>query len=230
MKNKGIVIMGSSGSGKSTSIRTLDPKSTFIINVVGKDFPFKGKGYKSIDLSKGPPKDGNLAETDDFKTIVKTLRYVNESRPEIKTIVLDDMQYIFANEFMRRIDETGFKKFNSIGFNIWSLAMETRNVREDLIIFLLTHSEENMTVTGEKYTKVKTLGKLVDDKVTFEGLFTVVLQSQTQISKSDGIKYGFLTKGDGISTVKTPIDMFEEDFIPNDLNLVRTKYLEYYND
>lgn len=220
--------MGPSGSGKSASMRNLDPDSTFLINVVGKDLPFKSKGYSNVS-EKGPPDEGNVIETDDFKTITKVIDYISSNRSEIKTIVVDDVQYIYANEFMRRINEKSFDKFNDIGYKIWALAMKSMNVRSDLIIFFLQHTEESVTSTGDKYLKVKTIGKLVDDKVSLEGLFGTVLMSTAKISKDKGVEYGFITHGDGTSTVKSPIDMFEEDFIPNDLNLVRTKYLEYYD-
>lgn len=222
------MVMGPSGSGKSASMRNLEPSTTFVINVVGKDFPFRSKGYTSVEAG-GPPEDGNVLETDDYKTIMRVIEYVSSNRPEIKTIIIDDIQYIYANEFMRRINEKSYDKFNDIGFKIWSLAMKTRDVRDDLIIFMLSHTEETTSLTGEKTTKVKTLGKLIDDKITLEGLFGTVLMSTTKLSKDKGVEYGFITHGDGSSTVKSPMGMFEDDFIPNDLNLVRTKYIEYYD-
>lgn len=227
MKSKGILIIGDSASGKSASIRNLPTEETFIINVVGKDLPFKTKGYKSVTSN---PNEGNVLETDDFNTIIKIITHISEKRPEIKTIVIDDVQYIYANEFMRRISEKGFDKFNEIGYKIWAMGMKMRDVRDDLIIFMLSHSETTITQSGEKYIKAKTIGKLVDEKITLEGLFTVVLMSTINVSKDSGIKYGFITHGDGTSTVKSPIGMFEEDFIDNDLNKVKTKYLEYYGD
>jgi hypothetical protein len=221
--------MGDSGSGKSTSMRNLNPETTFVINVVGKDFPFKSKGYSSVEAGK-PPEEGNILETDNFSTIIKVIEFVSSNRPEIKTIVIDDVQYIYANEFMRRINEKSFDKFNDIGFKIWALAMKSTEVRDDLIVFYLQHTESSVTITGDKYLKAKTIGKLVDDKVTLEGLFGTVLMATTKISKDKGVEFGFITHSDGTSTVKSPIGMFEEDFIPNDLDVVRTKYVEYYSD
>jgi hypothetical protein len=219
--------MGETGSGKSVGIRTLDPASTFLINVEKKELPFRSNGYVSVD--SGPPKEGNLLESDDFGLISKTIDYISEKRTDINTIVIDDFQYIFANNFMRRVKEKSFDKFNDIAHIIWSLGRKTKDIRSDLIVFILTHSEMEGG-DSDPFTRVKTMGKLVNKAITFEGLFTTVLLAKPRLSKDNKMEYSYMTHSDGANTVKSPIDMFEEDFIPNDLNLVRTKYIEYYGN
>ncbi len=106
---RGVLIVGQSGTGKSTSVSTLKPEETFIVNVQGKDLPFKGynKNYKRVNISSGPPKEGNMLISDDPIVIKKVIEFVSSNRPEIKTIVIDDWQYASANEFMRKAEQKG---------------------------------------------------------------------------------------------------------------------------
>jgi hypothetical protein len=108
--SRSALIIGESGTGKSTSIRNLNPAETFIINVQGKDLPFKGysKNYKAVDITAGPPKEGNLLNSSDPAVIRKTVLYINENRPEIKNIVMDDWQYVAATEFMNKAEQKGW--------------------------------------------------------------------------------------------------------------------------
>ena len=108
-----IAIVGASGSGKSTSIRTLDPKTTFIINVASKPLPFKGWKSNYTNFNKENP-EGNFKATSDVDTINQLLQYINTKRTEIKTIVIDDAQYIMSFEAMDRAREKGFDKFTEI--------------------------------------------------------------------------------------------------------------------
>jgi len=160
---KSTLIIGESGTGKSTSVETLNPEETFIINVQSKDLPFKGfyKGYKETDISNGPPKEGNLLSSSDPGTIVKVVKYIATDRPDIKNIVIDDWQYVAATEFMNKAEQKGYDKFTSIGKNIWSIAnLATECKREDLFIFYLTHAESAVDEsTGGRYMKAKTVGE-----------------------------------------------------------------------
>ena len=229
---KGVLIIGESGTGKSTSVSALNPAETFIINVQGKDLPFKGfyKSYKAVDISSGPPKEGNLLNSSDPAIIRKAVAYVNDHRPDIKNIVIDDWQYVAATEFMNKAEQKGFDKFTSIGKNIWSIANLAKECsRTDLTIFYLTHSESAMDeATGARYMKAKTVGKLVDNVITLEGMFTIVLYTDVEKTK-EGIKYSFVTQNNGSTTAKSPMGMFEEYKIPNDLEYVKAKIEEYYN-
>lgn len=229
--SKAALIVGESGTGKSTSVSFLDPKETFIINVQGKDLPFRGysKNYRPIP-EEGPPSEGNLLNTSDPKLIAKVVTYVSENRPEIKNIIIDDWQYVAATEFMNKAEQKGFDKFTSIGKNIWTIAYLPKLCkRDDLILFYLTHSESAVDeTTGGRYMKAKTVGKLVDNVVTLEGMFTIVLFTDVEKTK-EGIRYSFLTQNTGSNTAKSPMGMFETLKIPNDLNMVRNTVYEYYN-
>jgi hypothetical protein len=215
-----VAIMGESGTGKSTSIRNLDPKTTCIINIDGKDLPFKGWKKKYSKYSKKDNPTGNLFVSDNVTNIIKILQHVDEMK-EIKTIVIDDSQYIMANEFMRRAGEKGYEKFSEIGRNMFDVIETARRLRDDLTVFFLTHTE----TTDMGFTKIKTIGKMLDDKVTVEGKFTIVLMSVFQ----DG-NYNFSTKTSGFDRVKAPMGMFKEQLIENDLQLVVDAIEKYNNE
>lgn len=221
-----IMIIGPSGSGKSTSMRNLDPKSTFVINVLGKNLPFKGAGKSYSAMSKENP-DGNVANTSDFKKIVAAIEYVSKNRPEIKTIVIDDLQHAMSLEYTRRVKEAGFTKFQDILAGMSSIINAVKEARSDLNVFFMMHSETDYDANGNKITKAKTIGKAIDQYLTLESLFTIVLYTGTRKSEK-GTEYFFTTQTDGTNTAKSPIDMFPYE-IPNDLQLIIEKIDEYYN-
>lgn len=219
-----VLITGKSGSGKSTSIRTLKPETTFIINVIGKELPFK-EGKKSYpELNK--EKKGNKFTTDNYDTIQKILTFIDKERPEIKTIVIDDSQYLIVNEFMKRHSSSGkgndvFQLYNEIADHFWNLIWSTKLLRNDLTVFFLHHSE----ISDSGDTKAKTIGKLLDEKVDICGMFTIVFNTNV-----DTQGYWFETKNYGNTPAKTPMGMFEAGRIPNDLLLVTNSINQYYTE
>lgn len=215
---KGVLIVGATGSGKSTSARNLNPKETFIINVQGKPLPFDDKKYVECEAGQ-PPAKGNLYYTDNVKTIKNVLQYISENRPEIKHVVIDDYQYAAVNEFMRRLQEKGFTKFNDIGFGIWSIPEMLPKLRRDLIVFFLSHEETYIDDNQNKFRRAKSMGKLIEQQVGgIEGYFTYVMF--TEVSKDDnGINHNFVTNNEGDTTAKTPIGLFDMR-IPNDLTII----------
>lgn len=223
---EGVLIVGPSGSGKSTSIRNLDPKSTFIINVAGKPLPFKNTGFTKCEPNK-PPKEGNIYNTDNPNMIFKAIQFVAENRPEIEKIIVDDTQYLAANEFMRRIDEKSFQKFNDIGKNFWNLGNSLPSLRENLIVYYLMHEDTEIDAFGNKKRKAKTIGKLVDNVITLEGMFSMVLWCEAR-KNGNKIEHVFITNNDGSTTAKTPMGMFEEETIENDLAIVDHRIREFY--
>ncbi len=214
-----MLIIGESGTGKSTSIRNLNPKETFIINIFNKPLPFKGYKAKYKSIVDWDDKEGNYFSTNDHSKIIKMLRIIDKQRPEIKNIIIDDFQYIMCSEFMNRVKERGYDKFSEIAQHAYNIIEALPTLREDLNCFVLSHSELNEA--GKM--KAKTIGKLIDDKVVLEGLFTTVLQ--TEISESG---YRFLTQGDGKHIAKSPMGMFEDRYIANDLQYVVEKMNHYY--
>lgn len=216
-----VLVMGKTGSGKSTSVETLDPNETFIINVVGKDLPFKGGRKRYTEEKK------NYFATHNPAQIVQVLKQLSTSAPHVKTIVIDDFQYTMSYEFMTT-KTTGFDKFNEIAEHAFAIINTAKNLRKDLTVIFLAHTDEIVDSLGQKSYKIKTIGKLLDDKITIEGLFTVVLMAE-QREVGTEVKYGFKTRGTVRDTVKTPKDMFEEEYIPNDLKLVVDTIEEYNN-
>jgi|TARA_R110000737_G_scaffold332023_1_gene348711 ABC-type dipeptide/oligopeptide/nickel transport system ATPase component len=222
-----VLIVGASGTGKSTSIENLNPESTFIVNVARKALPFRGWKSKYPVFNKENPK-GNFCSTDVPHEILGCLNYINDKRLEIKTIVIDDYQYTMANEYMRRASETGFKKFTEIAQNAWSVINAVKAMRDDLLVVFMMHSEVTFDAHGNKVTKAKTIGKMMDNVITLEGMFTIVLYTDV-LKGENGMEYSFITQNDGTNTGKAPKDMFGSVKIPNDLVLVADAIEEYNN-
>lgn len=206
------VILGESGTGKSASMRNLDPANTLLIQVVKKPLPFRSKGWAYFDPKNNPT--GNIFVSDDWQAMSAIMR-----RTKRKVIVVDDFQYVLANEFMRRSDERGYDKFTEIAKHAWELFNVANTLADDVRVYLLSH-----TATDEQgNTKIKTIGKMLDEKITPEGLFTIVLR--TVVTDKD---YLFSTRNNGHDTVKTPIGLFDSERIPNDLAAVDTAISTYY--
>jgi hypothetical protein len=205
------LILGESGTGKSTSLRHLDPKQTLLIQAVRKPLPFKSKDWKPFNKNT---REGNVIVTDDAALIERAMRTF--AHP---VVVIDDWQYILANEFMRRSDEKGFEKFTDIGRHAWDILQAASGLSEGRRVYILAH-----TASDEfGHTKVKTIGKLLDEKITVEGLFSIVLRT----SVSDG-SYRFSTRNNGRDTVKSPLGMFDDPFIDNDLASVDAAICDFY--
>jgi hypothetical protein len=214
------IIMGESGTGKSTSMRNLDPAETFIINVMNKPLPFRG--YKSMYTKVSPDGlTGNYYASTNYDNVTLVINKINLKRPEIKTIILDDFQYLMADEFMMRCMERGFDKFAEMGNHAYQLLKMLPTLRDDLDIFILTHSEPNEL--GKM--KIKTIGKMIDNNVTIEGMYSTVLQTELR----DG-QYTFITQGDARHIAKSPMGMFDSRNIPNDLAIVKQRMSAYFNE
>lgn len=214
------IIMGESGTGKSTSIRNLNPKETFIINVLNKPLPFRG--YKKNYTMVSPDgTTGNYYTSDIYEHIELVIKKINAKRSDVKTLIIDDFQYLMANEYMSRALERGYDKFSEIGKHAHDLLKLLPTLREDLDVFILTHSEPNES--GKM--KIKTIGKMLDEKITIEGMYSMVLQ--TELVNGD---YHFITQGDSRHIAKSPMGMFEQRNIPNDLAFVKEKMANYYNE
>jgi len=181
-------------------MRNLAPDRFGLVNVAKKPLPFRS-AKKALN-------------SDDYPTISATL-----ARASSDIIVIDDAQYLMANAYMRRAREAGFQKFSDIGLDFWNLVQQVVAMPPEKVVYFLGHVE----VDSFGNTKFKTIGKMLDEKITVEGMFTIVLRTHVQ----DG-HFSFSTQNDGTDTVKTPIGMFGEVYIDNDLAAVDAAIRDYY--
>lgn len=232
-----IAIVGDTGTGKTSSIMPneaagiigLNPEETFIINVKGKPLPLKGwKGKYTPVPAQGAPETGNYLSTTDHTHIIRVMQYIAFNRADIKNIVLDDGQYLMSEEFMQNALKSGFDKFNKMAKNMYDVINTGINLPHHINFILLTHSEEE-----DGKTDIKTLGKMLKDKVNLAGLFTCVLYTNVKTTMQ-GSTYTFITNqiidDRGIYVMaKSPFGMFEDKQIPNDMGLVLQKIEEFNN-
>jgi hypothetical protein len=205
------LIIGESGTGKSCSLRNLSANDCLVIQSIKKPLPFKSSEFKH--RSEQHP-TGNVFVTDNSDTIVTMLH-----KTQKKIIIIDDFQYLMANEFMRRSSEKGFEKFTEIAKHAHDIVLAATQLPDDVRVYILSHSES----TDAGNTKCKTIGRLLDEKITLEGIFTIVLKTGVE----DG-KYFFTTQNNGKDTVKSPMGLFDANRIDNDLKAIDESIFNYY--
>lgn len=198
-----VLIIGKSGSGKSTSLRNCQDFG--VVNVIGKPLPFRNQPKTVV--------------TDDYAKVTAVLK-----NSKAKAVVVDDAGYLMTNQFMRGHSSQGagnaiFSFYNSIGDSFWNLIETVKHLQPDRIVYFMMHTESDEAGN----VRPKTIGKMLDEKVCVEGMFTIVLHSRY----SDG-KYVFSTHTDGLDVAKTPMGMFDADEIDNDLKVVDNTIREYY--
>lgn len=213
-----ILIMGDSGTGKSTSFRNLDPSKTFIINVLDKPLPFRGYKAKYTKLS-ADGLTGNYYETDDHETIKRVIKLVSQKRPDITCLIIDDFGFTITNTYMRRSRETSFAKFADIGRNAWEIIDSLRGLRDDLSCVVTMHVDID---SHGKY-RPKTIGRMIDQYNIIEGAFTYVFQSVIVEHQ-----YKFVTNNDGQHMAKSSMGCFDQFYVDNDLSEI-IKTIENYN-
>lgn len=206
-----VLILGASGSGKSTSLENFSENEVLVFNVAGKPFPFQKKLQKINNAA--------------YRDISEALRlYQNKEEvsniQKYKKYVIDDSQYLLAFDLFDKVKETGYSKFTDIAIRFYKIIRYIiKNIPEDVIVYFLHHTEE----TSSGKIKAKTVGKMLDDQLTLEGLFSIVLLAET-----DGESYHFVTQSDGYTTCKSPKGMFSKT-IKNDLKAVDTTIRKYWN-
>ena len=201
-----VLIMGESGSGKSASLRNFSPNEISVFNVTNKPLPFK-QGKTKI------PKIDNATYAD----IANAL-----ANPNKRAYVIDDAGYLLSFEMFKRANETGYSKFTDMAKNFFDmLDFINTKLPNDIIVYITMHTEDDPEMHR---VKVKTIGKMLDQNLKIEGLFSIVLRA---VQTEDG--YKFVTRDDMVSTAKSPIGMWEEDMIDNDLKAVDTTIREYYD-
>lgn len=197
-----VMILGESASGKSSSLRNFTPEEVGVFNVAGKRLPFRN----ALPVANNPGYDA----------IIKRIKKAAK-----KAYVIDDSQYLLCFEMFDRAKEIGYQKFTDMAQHFYNLIQTIlRDTPDDVIVYFLHHTE--LTADGKR--KAKTIGKMLDEKLTVEGLFTIVLLCET-----DGERHWFTTQSDGSTTAKSPMGMFAEREIDNDLKMVDKTIREYYN-
>jgi len=201
MKSVPILVVGKSGSGKSASLRNFKKDEIAVANVLGKPLPFKS--------------DIEAPKVDDYNVIIEAIK-----RTDKKIIVIDDAGYLLTNDFMNKSSVKGYDKYNDMANNFWNLVNSIKDIDGGKTVYLIMH--EDTDEFGN--IKPKTIGKLLDDKVNLQGMFTICIRTMFENGK-----YIFRLKTNGQDCVKTPIGMFDEEEIENDLKIVDTKIREYYD-
>ena len=231
----GVLLIGSTGTGKSTAIESLNPEETMVISISGKPLPFRGhkKKYTKMVLdidnwnrAEGTyPKvleKGNIYHVKDILGSWRVTKAVLEmclKSKKYKNIIIDDFGYLIINEYLHkiRLNDRSWDRFEDIADHIQQIVSTINNDDSDKLVILTAHEE----VDSFGYKKLKTIGKMLDEKICIEGLFSIVLFSE---HTDEG--YYFVTQADS-SSGKSPRGMFEELRIQNDCQFVRDKILEY---
>lgn len=200
-----VLVIGKSGAGKSASMANLDPSRVALISVLGKPLPFKGKLRQFV--------------TDDYGKVIGAIKAA-----KCDIVVVDDAGYLMTNMFMKDHASTGqgnavFSLYNNIGDKFWNLIESIRKIPEDKRVYIIMHEDQNEFGS----VKPKSIGKMIDEKVCLEGMFTIVLRCMVQHGK-----HIFRTQSDGLDVAKTPMGMFDAEEIPNDLKKVDDTICAYY--
>lgn len=240
MAANAILVLGTPGTGKSTSLRNLNPKTTYCILPNAKVLPFRGAKKKYKVTSKdadGNKVVGNLNRSDDFTSIMRVLDAVNKTQPNIKTIVIDDFSHalnsrVYSSGFNA---QKGFAKWSDMATEVFeSLLKKIENLRDDLTIVIMAHTKETQDSDGNKKVVMRTAGNLLDNAIQIPSYFTYVLHTQVLRNEfaEEGqpvCSYKFLTNTDGVHECKTPEGLFPA-YIDNDLNYVLEQIEKYEND
>ena len=215
-------VVGDTGSGKSTGIQHLNPKETYIINVAGKELPFKGSNkLYNKDLR-------NYKDEADAREILKTIESISKEAPHIKNIIIEDGNYIMGFNLVSKATEIGYTKFSIMAKEMVALVQGVKKLRDDLVIFYLCHMDE-VEDSGEVVGyKMKTAGKMIDNQIKMEGLFTVVIYAVPE-PKGETVEYQFITNRYKKYPAKSPVGMFKDLKLPNNLQIVADGIREYYS-
>jgi hypothetical protein len=203
------MVLGQSGTGKSTSLRNMNPAETLLIQTIQKPLPFKSKEWQPVS-----DKGGNIIVSANADYICHAMKKTSRS-----IIVIDDLQYLLATEFMTRAHEKGYEKFTEMARHYYDVVTTATMLDANKRVYLMSHTDTSES--GQ--IKAKTIGKLLDEKITIEGLLSIVLRTHVINGQ-----YVFSTKNNGSDTVKTPMGLFNDEFIENDLMLVDKSIKEYY--
>lgn len=216
-----ICLAGLSNTGKSTSIKYLDPQSTFIISCTNKQLQIPGfrKKYPKVTINEGKL-EGNWFVSNDYNKINTIMTSVSKFRPEITTIVVDDANYLLSNEIFQNVSTKGYDKFAIMAKNYYDLIQTCQNLRDDLNVVFITHVENYGTEIDPLY-RMWTSGKMLTNQINLDGLFSYIIYSERITDDVSGdIIYRFKTRTDGNDTCRTVQGCFEDKYIEPNLKLV----------
>ena len=233
---KSIMVIGDIGTGKTASLRNLDPKTHFYINCdTGKELPFKGaKNYKTVlQDPKSNKLMGNI-DTEKCNTITTTqikgisylLNLISNEMSHIKVVTIDTISSAMTSEFMSQAKMPGWDKFTDQALNTWNLITSVPKLREDLIVVVIAHSQLNKEGTRDFFNPG---GKLIEEKAKPAAQYSLILETFVERISEKEVNYWFKTQNDGFNIARSPMEMFDNFLIPNDLNEVINTYYKYYN-
>lgn len=223
-----ICLAGQSNTGKSTSLRTLDPKSTFIISCTNKQLQIPGfrKKYTKVEI-KDKKLVGNWYVSNNYAQIGKVLSAVSTTRPEIKVVVLDDINYLLSNETFENALDKGYTKFSVMAKNYYDLLADCQLLRDDLTVVVITHTENYGTDMDPQY-RMWTTGKMLTQQINLDGMFSYIIYSDRYIDDTDDeVHYRFKTRTDGNDTCRSVAGCFTEKYIEPDMKAVIDRINEF---
>lgn len=215
-----ICVAGVSNSGKSTSIKYLNPEETFIVSCTNKQLQIPGfrKKYPKVAIEKGKLV-GNWFVSHSYEKINKILQLVSQTRPDVKTVVIDDINYCLSGEIMDNALVKGFEKFSSQAKNYYDLIMNSQELRDDLTVILISHIVNDGTDIDPQW-KLYSSGKMLDRTVNIDGLFSYIIYAERFVDENDEVKYRFKTRTDGNDTCRSVAGCFDEKYIEPNMQLV----------
>jgi hypothetical protein len=215
-----ICVAGFSNTGKSTSLRYLDPEETFIVSCTNKQLQIPGfrKKYKKV-TTNGGKLEGNWYVSNNYENIGKILKLVSSTREDIKVIVLDDINYCLSNEIMENALVKGFEKFTQQAKNYYDLMTGADKLRDDLTVVIISHIINDGTDMEPTY-KLYSSGKMLDKTVVLDGLFSYIIYSDVVKDENDEVQYRFRTKTNGNDTCRTVAGCFADKYIEPNMKLV----------
>lgn len=223
-----ICLAGQSNTGKSTSLRTLDPKSTFIISCTNKQLQIPGfrKKYTKVEI-KDKKLIGNWYVSNNYAQIGKILSAISNTRPEIKVVVLDDINYLLSNETFENALDKGYTKFLVMAKNYYDLLADCQLLRDDLTVVVITHTENYGTEMDPQY-RMWTTGKMLTQQINLDGMFSYIIYSDRYIDDADDeVHYRFKTRTDGNDTCRSVAGCFTEKYIEPDMKAVIDRINEF---
>lgn len=216
-----VALAGLSNAGKSTSLKYLDPESTFIISCTNKQLQIPGfrKKYPKVSIQDGKL-TGNWYISNNYAQIEKIMQLVSAKRPEIKVVVIDDMNYLLSAETFNTALQKGYEKFSVLAKNYYDLLQYCQSLRDDLTVVCVSHIENYGTELNEQY-RLWTTGKMLTSQINLDGLFSYIIYAERYIDDADDeVKYRFKTRTDGNDTCRSVEGCFKDKYIEPNLKIV----------